>query len=82
MVFYEEMNARLSQREYLAGTLSYADLAFYSAHFFARFLGAPEPPEHQHLQAWRRRMAKRRSVTAVMGKMRDYLNSNGVPTEL
>lgn len=82
MAFYDEMDARLSEREYLADTLSYADLAFYSAHFFARFLGAPESPEHRHIQSWRRRMAERDSVKAVMGRMRDYLTSNGVPAEL
>lgn len=82
MAFYDEIDARLSEREHLAGQFSYADLAFYSAHFFARFLGVPESPKHRHIQTWQKRMAERSSVMAVMGRMRDYLTSHGVPAEL
>ncbi len=83
MSFYDEMNSLLDKTgtEYLAGPYSYADIAFYMAQFFASFIGFPVPKSNAHLLAWRDRAGSRPAVTQVVGKMRAYLNENGVSTD-
>lgn len=77
--FYEKTDRRLEGREFLAGTFSCADIAFFMAQFFASFLGAPAPAELANVAAWRTRMAGRDSVRKVTGAMASYLRDNGVP---
>jgi glutathione S-transferase len=77
--FYEARDAGLGDAPYLAGTFSYADIAFFMAQFFAGFLGRPLPARLERLTAWRRRVATRDSVRGVAGAMADYLRANGVP---
>jgi len=77
--FYRKTDAALDGREYLAGTFSYADIAFFMAQFFATFLGAPAPAPLENLAAWRVRVLSRPSVAAVAGAMHSYLRDNGVP---
>src|SRR5207253_7226602 len=65
-------------REYVAGTLSYADIAFFMAQFFASFLGAPPATSLSGVAAWRARVGARDSVRKVAGTMADYLRAQGL----
>ena len=76
--FYAAREHALGARSYLAGTFSYADIAFYMAQFFAAFLGVPITPERTRLCAWRRRTGERPSVQQVAGAMARYLGDLGV----
>lgn len=80
--FYDEMERVLTRSEYLAGDFSYADIAFFTAQFFASFLGEPWREGHEHLNDWRARMNARDSVQHVVGKMNGFLQEQGlsVPT--
>jgi glutathione S-transferase len=79
--YYGEMNERLATREFLAGSLSYADIAFFMAQFFASFLGQPYGEGRPHLAAWRARMRARESVKSVAGKMANYLGGFGITAQ-
>lgn len=76
--FYRQVDVRLAGRDYLAGTFSYADIAFFMAQFFASFLGAAPAASLVNLGAWRRRVAARDSVKSVAGAMTTYLTGCGV----
>jgi len=73
--YYDEMERLLDGREYLAGTYSYADIAFFMAQSFATFLGAPWGDGHSRLDAWRDRVAARPAVQRVLGAMVEYAAS-------
>ena len=77
--FYDEMEKTLARQDYLAGTFSYADIAFYMAQSFAELLGAPPAKEHIHLREWKTRVGERASIRRVVGAMREYLQTQGVP---
>jgi glutathione S-transferase len=76
---YARMDALLEGRQYLAGPLTYADIAFYMAQFFAARHTVPMRDVHVNLLAWRRRMAARPAVRAVIDRMADYLRSIDYP---
>lgn len=75
--YYAQMDRLLARRAYLAGTYSYADIAFYMAQFFAALHAAPIGTQHGHLLAWRKRMAARPAVRLVVGRMGGYLRHIG-----
>jgi glutathione S-transferase len=75
--FYDEMENGLGAREWLAGSYSYADIAFYMAQLFGERWGAPMTGAHPRLQAWRERMGERPAVRQVAGAMGRYLQSQG-----
>ena len=75
--YYDDMNLLLADREYLAGTFSYADIAFYMAQIFGDRMGAPMTDAHPKLQAWRDRMSARPAVHQVASAMGRYLLSQG-----
>ncbi|MES2341870.1 MAG: glutathione S-transferase family protein [Pseudomonadota bacterium] len=77
--FYGEMEALLADREFLAGTLSYADIGFFMASLFGERMGAVMGRETPRLLAWRQAMASRPTVRQVAGAMMDYLASIGRP---
>ena len=77
--FYRKVDAGLAGREYLAGTFTYADIAFFMAQFFAGFLGCPPEGSLANLAAWKERMSARPSVRTVAGAMADYLRAQGLP---
>jgi glutathione S-transferase len=77
--YYEEMEALLDEREYLAGSYSYADIAFYMAQLFGERMGAPMSDSTPRLLAWRSRMTARPAVREVAGAMAAYLRSRGRP---
>jgi glutathione S-transferase len=74
-----EMDALLEGREWLAGTYSYADIAFYMAALFGERQGAPLTSDMPRLLAWRERMGARPAVREVAGAMGRWLASIGRP---
>lgn len=80
--FYADLEPRLEGREFLAGSWSYADIAFFMAQTFAGFLGAAWGRGHPNLDAWRARVAARPAVARVVEPMAAYLQAQGaaVPT--
>lgn len=73
--FYDEIEQVIGQQEWLAGSYSYADIAFYMAQLFGARMGAPMTEAHPKLQAWRDRMSARPAVGQVAGAMGRYLLS-------
>ena len=67
----------MAGKEWLAGSYSYADIAFYMAQIFGDRMGAPMTDAHPKLQAWRDRMSARPAVRQVAGAMGRYLLSPG-----
>ena len=76
--YYGLVDERLTGRDFLAGTFSYADIAFFMAQFFASFLGSPPPTSLANVAAWRSRVGSRDSVRKVAGAMADYLRAQGL----
>jgi len=77
--YYAEMEAQLEGREYLAGSYSFADIAFYMAALFGERKGAPLRDDTPRLRAWRERMTQRPPVRTVAGAMGRWLASVGRP---
>ena len=75
--YYDEMERQIAGKEWLAGTYSYADIAFYMAQLFGERMGAPMTEAHPRLQEWRERLSARPSVRRVAGAMGRYLLSQG-----
>ncbi len=75
--FYDEMERTLGDREWLAGSYSYADIAFYMAQLFGERMGTPMTDAHPNLQKWRERMGARPPVRQVATAMGRYLLSIG-----
>jgi glutathione S-transferase len=75
--YYDQMEKELAGREWLAGSYSYADIAFYMAQIFGERMGAPMTDAHPRLQAWRERMSARPAVHRVAEAMGRYLLSQG-----
>ncbi len=75
--YYRRMEHVLADREFLAGTYSFADIAFYMAQLFGARKGAPMTEETPNLLAWRERMTARPAVRKVAGAMAVYLMSIG-----
>jgi glutathione S-transferase len=77
--YYAAQEARLSASEWLAGTYSYADIAFYMAALFGERQGAPITGATPALLAWRDRMSARPPVRKVAGAMARWLAAAGRP---
>ena len=77
LAFYDSLEKGMSDKEWLAGSYSYADIAFYMAQIFGDRMGAPMTDAHPKLQAWRDRMSARPPVRQVAGAMGRYLLSQG-----
>ena len=77
LAFYDGMERAMGYKEWLAGSYSYADIAFYMAQIFGDRMGAPMTGAHPRLQAWRDRMSARPAVRKVAGAMGRYLLSQG-----
>ena len=75
--YYRQMDAVLAEQEYLAGPMSFADIAFYMAQLFGDRMGAPMTEATPRLLNWRERMTSRPSVRQVVGPMAAYLASHG-----
>ncbi len=77
--YYATMEERLHAGEWLAGSYSFADIAFYMAALFGERLGAPLTSQTPRLLAWRRRMTERTAVRTVVGAMAVWLEAAGRP---
>jgi glutathione S-transferase len=75
--FYDGMEKAIADKEWLAGSYSYADIAFYMAQIFGDRMGAPMNDAQPKLQAWRDRMSARPAVRQVASAMGRYLLSQG-----
>ena len=73
------MERALEGGSWLAGDLSYADIAFYMAQLFGERWGVPMTDAHRKLQVWRDHMNGRPAVAKVAGAMGRYLVSQGRP---
>ena len=77
--FYADMERRLGQQEFLAGSYSYADIAFYMAQVFGVRMGAVLDESTPRLLEWRERVGARPAVREVVGAMVAFLVSHGRP---
>jgi glutathione S-transferase len=77
--FYLAMERRLASSEWLAGSYSFADIAFYMAALFGERQGAVVTTMTPRLLAWRERMTRRVPVRTVVGAMAQWLKSAGRP---
>lgn len=77
--YYEEIDGLLADRGYLAGTYSYADIAFFMAQLFGARMEAPITDATPGLLRWRDRMTARPAVRSVVGPMAAFLLSRGRP---
>ncbi|HEV7608471.1 MAG TPA: glutathione S-transferase family protein [Steroidobacteraceae bacterium] len=76
--FYLEMDRRL-ENDWLAGSYSYADIAFYMAALFGERQSAPLTTATPRLLAWRERMTQRAPVRTVVSAMAGWLRNAGRP---
>jgi glutathione S-transferase len=77
--YYAVQEARLSGSDWLTGTYSFADIAFYMAALFGERQGAPIRDATPRLLAWRDRMTARPAVRKVAGAMARWLLAAGRP---
>ena len=77
--YYEEMDARLADNDYLAGPYTFADIAFYMAQLFGERMGAVMTDATPRLLAWRDRVTGRAAVQKVVGPMAAFLANQGRP---
>ena len=77
LAYYDEMERTIDGQDWLAGTYSYADIAFYMAQLFGARMTAPMDDRHPRLLAWRERMSARPAVRKVAGTMGRYLLTQG-----
>jgi glutathione S-transferase len=77
--YYEEMDQRLESGEWLAGSYSFADIAFYMAALFGERQSAPLTARTPRLLAWRERMSSRAAVRVVVRAMAAWLRHAGRP---
>jgi len=77
--YYRDMEALLTEREYLCGEYTYADIAFFMAQLFAARKGAPMTGATPLLLDWRRRVAARPAVQPTLVLMTQTLTRQGLP---
>ncbi|MDF2812183.1 MAG: hypothetical protein K0S56_3214 [Microvirga sp.] len=77
--FYDEMETRLGKADYLAGSYSFADIAFYMAQLFGARMGAGMTDATPNLLLWRDRIGARPAVRQVVAPMAAFLLSVGRP---
>jgi glutathione S-transferase len=77
--FYTAMEQRLASADWLAGTYSFADIAFYMAALFGERQSAPMTASTPRLLAWRERMGQRAPVKTVVSAMAAWLRNAGRP---
>jgi glutathione S-transferase len=77
--YYADQEDRLLGRDWLAGTYSFADIAFYMAALFGERQGAPITAATPRLLTWRDRMTRRPAVCTVAGAITAWLAAAGRP---
>ena len=76
--FREGLERRLASQTYLAGDFSYADIAVFMADLFGVVLGAACRDDSPNLNAWRREIAGRPTVRAVVEPKLQYMSERGI----
>jgi len=74
--YYVRMERLLGENAFLAGSYSFADIAFTMAQVFAERMGAPLTNGTPRLLRWRATMLRRPAVVGVLGPFADYLAAN------
>ena len=77
--FCADMDRLLDSSEWLAGSYSFADIAFYMAALFGERQGAPLTANTPRLLAWRDRMGQRPPVIKVVSAMAAWLRHAARP---
>jgi glutathione S-transferase len=77
--FYLGMERRLASSDWLVGSYSFADIAFYMAALFGERQGATVTATTPRLLAWRERIARREPVRTVVSPIARWLKSAGRP---
>jgi glutathione S-transferase len=77
--YYVDMDRRLQSGEWLAGSYSFADIAFYMAALFGERQGVPLTANTPRLLDWRERMSQREPVRRVVSAMAAWLRNAGRP---
>jgi len=77
--YYAKMESSMSSNSWLAGSFSFADIAFYMAALFGERQGAPITGATPRLLEWRTRMTRRPAVRAVVSAMASWLTAAGRP---
>ncbi len=77
--YYGEMDTLLTERGYLCGEYTYADIAFFMAQLFAARKGAPMTDATPRLLDWRGRVAARPAVQPTLLMMTQTLTRQGRP---
>jgi glutathione S-transferase len=77
--YYADMERLLIHDPWLAGSYSFADIAFYMASVFGERLGAPVTGSTPRLLDWRDRMTHRPAVRSVVSAMANWLKTAGRP---
>lgn len=79
---YALANRCLAEGEFLVNEFSYADIAFYSALFFASFIAVEPDKNLSFLSSWREEMSKRSSIQTTIGAMVEYLAGHGIEAKM
>jgi glutathione S-transferase len=77
--YYLQMERQLENRSFLAGSFSYADIAFFMAQVFGERMGAPMTSATPKLQSWRNAMLKRPSVKEALKPLVAFLVAQNSP---
>ncbi len=77
--YYAEMESLLTNSQWLAGSYSFADIAFYMAALFGERQGAPVTGATPKLLEWRDRLTHRPAVRSVISAMAYWLKAAGRP---
>jgi glutathione S-transferase len=77
--FYRRMETTLAVETYLAGQITYADIAFYMAQVFGDRMGAPITEATPRLLQWRATMTARPAVRSVIGALVAHLAATDRP---
>jgi len=77
--FYLQMEKQLAGREYLAGSFSYADIAFYMAQVFGERKQARMNSSTPELLRWRERMTQRPAIWKGIQPLIRHLTNSGRP---
>jgi glutathione S-transferase len=77
--YYSEMEQLLTTTTWLAGSYSFADIAFYMASLFGERQSAPVTAATPKLLQWRDRMTRRPAVRPVVSGMANWLHAAARP---
>lgn len=77
--YYLDMEMQLEDRPFLAGSFSYADIAFYMAQVFGERMGAPMTSATPKLVDWRTSMTERPTVQKALRPMIEFLVAQRSP---